>query len=200
VGSHSHHINSVSVFIDPKAAGVVKYAAYGKNGETVVTDVQAGTYGSHTHGESAVSGATGISVGAGGGGTFGSSGYGANTITSGAGGGSYGSTTPASASTTTATASSTSATATTTGGGEHGHDIDYGIYEGPKPTGIAVWLDNQPLAPYFTQGDRTDYDATILLQGQGAHTLAITAATLGRVQVEGLIVRYVTAGLGASNF
>jgi hypothetical protein len=204
VGSHSHHINAVPVFIDPKAAGVVKYGTV--SGTSVVTDVLAGTYGSHTHGESAASGATGISVGAGGGFSVGSSAFGANTITSGAGGGSYGSTTPATATSTAATASTTPATATSTAatagtisGGEHGHAIQYGIYEGPKPTGVQFLIDGHPVAPYAAQGDRLDFDGTSLLNGQGGHTLTITAATLGRVQVEGLIVRYVTTGLGASN-
>lgn len=74
VGSHGHVIIGTTVWIDPKAAGVVKYGSAGTSpATTYVTDVTAAVYGDHTHGAGAggqrggngatnTSGADGISI------------------------------------------------------------------------------------------------------------------------------------------
>jgi hypothetical protein len=91
-GSHSHHINNVKVWIDPVGNSLVDYANVGKNGERVVTNIRAGTYGDHTHGESAASGATGVDAATAGAFNIGTSGYGGYSGATGSGGGFNGST------------------------------------------------------------------------------------------------------------
>lgn len=90
-GIHYHVIIGTKPWIDLKAAGMVKTAAYGKNGETVVTDITASSNtADHTHGDKGASAGatytTALSVGDGGSFTAGATTGGAINKNSGTGG------------------------------------------------------------------------------------------------------------------
>jgi hypothetical protein len=143
---------------------------------SIVTDH---SHSSSTSGSTAGNGA--FSQGSTGAGAF-------NNATTGYGGFALGSSASGAYSTFTNTNATTIATTSADPG--HIHALAYGLYQGPLPTGMTLWVDGVQL----TQGFNTRFTVDIwnYINNQSAHTVQVRAATLGRVQVVGYIHRTLT--------
>jgi hypothetical protein len=87
------------------------------------------------------------------------------------------------------TATSTNQTLVSTSSADpgHTHTLVYGIFQGPLPTGLTLWVDGLQI----TQPSDAAFSVDLItwLNDQNAHVVTIKAASLGRVQVVGNIRR-----------